>query len=842
MSDANRLRLLVINLILIGLCIVGLLLALVFYPKIMASAPGPTSTITLTQRPTFTPSLTLTPGPSATASRTPAPSLTSTVTLTFTPSPTVSSTLPPPGLPTLTPARAAIQPDYYYLGTWTPEDADRLARLVHGYPDTLPSAGRGPGNSAYYLAFRYPIFAWREALLRFPKASQVESWRWGLAYDLAQYGDPESGRLYAELIASGLNADESEIENLYDWFIRKEPRLGLFMTALKEPPDGYFTSYVIELRSDGGSAFIWLLHAPGGYESYPLYTHFDFAHQLKANWVVADLNRDLEDGEEIAIYFTNPVDSYWVDPPQVFNLSAVPRILLPFYPDQDIYNLGIEYTNHWILRPNSSGQNELVFQATVFPACPVQVERAYAWNGRAFQMSGEAFTMQPAGSDPEHCQAIVKHASTTWGAAATIALLEPYLTAANTSGITPFAAEDPNTQDEWKYRLAIEYALVGDRSRAQKLFNQVSTEPQLPTSSWIVPAQEFLGAYQSELDVYRACVISTQCDAAEAIGYLVSQTPQEQDALIFLRERGLNPSASGYYDFDGDGESERWFTTRYRPRQASELWILARTASGWSAVQVDTVEGVPPEMENLDEAYIADEGLNLQPATFLEGRIAFTLRREPGTQQPYLLRVPLRKEYPSKFFIPLQTLEQALLLGNDPNDIHDQLRYLEDYPGLLCQPTWSCDAYYYLLGLAAELSDDERAAVTAYHRLWADYSRSPFTVMARLKLLGSGPVVTAAPTSTPTVPTTSAVTSAPTATATITPTTQGPTSTTGPTPTSSLTPTPTLSPTPSVSPTPTVTGTPPTVTPTLTPTLTWTPTTEATTYPGAATPTEGGYP
>jgi hypothetical protein len=195
------------------------------------------------------------------------------------------------------------------------------------------------------------------------------------------------------------------------------------------------------------------------------------------------------------------------------------------------------------------------------------------------------------------------------------------------------------------------------------------------------------------------------------------------------------------------------------------------------------------------------------------------------------VQVPLRKEYPNKFFLPLAALERALFLGQDPERIKDDLKNLKDYPGLLCAPTWSCDSYYYLWGLAAELAGDEQKAVAAYHRLWQDYSRSPFTTLARLKLEGSGVVQTAAPTAsaTPTLGT-------PAATVTL----GTPLAATG-TPTPTLSPTPTVTgtpPTATPSATPTVTGTPPTATPTITgtpPTATPSPT-QATTYPGETQP------
>jgi hypothetical protein len=86
--------------------------------------------------------------------------------------------------------------------------------------------------------------------------------------------------------------------------------------------------------------------------------------------------------------------------------------------------------------------------------------------------------------------------------------------------------------------------------------------------------------------------------------------------------------------------------------------------------------------------------------------------------------------------------------GEKPATVKKELINLEDNPGLLCKPTWTCDLYLYILGLENELLDARSSAIEAYLSLWWDYSKSPFTTMARLKLEGVG--IPATPTITPT--------------------------------------------------------------------------------------------
>jgi hypothetical protein len=205
--------------------------------------------------------------------------------------------------------------------------------------------------------------------------------------------------------------------------------------------------------------------------------------------------------------------------------------------------------------------------------------------------------------------------------------------------------------------------------------------------------------------------------------------------------------------------------------------------------------------------------------------------RLPDTQEPYLLDVPLRKEYPSRFFVPLGDLERRLLSGESPEQIQEELLDLQEFPGLLCEPTWTCDSYYYLLGLASELAGDTDEALDNYLALWLNYSKSPFTTMARLKLEGTQPIPTATLSPTPTLP----VTPSPTLPASLTPTVTGTPPTATPTVTGTL-PTPTVTGTPPTA-TPTLTGTSPTATPSRTPTATL-----GSGYPPVATTPPYPYP
>jgi hypothetical protein len=844
-NNNNRTILLVVNLILMAVCFAALILMIAVYPNLQRVIFQKSPTLSNTNLPTLTitpiPTITLTP----TITRTPRPLATTTMTLTPTQIGTPTQTPTATNLPTLTPAQPALLSSAYELIPWSSAEADYMVQLMQGYPATIGSTTSSTSSDeVYYQAYEIPILAVRESLLRFPEARQADSWNWTLAFDLALFGSAQAGEQYANLITDALNSNQTDISQLYAWFQLKEPRMRLYMVEADAPP-GFSSSYLIELRSAGGSTLIRLLEKNQVFQASALYSNFDFVNPRELSWILADLNADPDDGEEIAIYRSAVAGVTSLEPPQVFNLFMETPLELPFLPAENIFNVGMDFTNDWGVKPLQAGGNDLVFQTVIFPACPVKIQRIYHWNGQYFNAATEEYAFDTQPQDISPCETMIDHAVYFWGAevAANLmdSLTDQWPPPLDQEGV-PYPAD---AKDEWLYRLGVYHALFGDSKSAIELMNQVSTQPTVLTSRWIKPAQKFLGLYQTPESIYTACLTAFYCDPAQAIEFLVSRLPEPTtpslDALDVLREWGVTVTSSGFFDFDRDAEAERWFTIRYFPREKLAFWILAKKTSGYSGLEIPNIDSSQPTIDYIPEAYVAPEALQYQPAVMLDGSVAFSMQRLPDTQEPYLVQIPLRKEYPSRFFVPFERYKNALLEGASAEVIQHNLLALAEYPGLLCKTTWSCDEYYYFLGLAGELAGDGDAAVEAYHRLWQDYSKSPFTTMARLKLQNiTIPVTPTTPTATPTPtsPTATVTSGTPTNTATATQGTPTLTNTVG-THSATATRSPTITgtrPTATFSPTPTFTETPGMAPPTLTPT----PTQE--TYPPIYTPVITPYP
>jgi len=761
------------SLVVVVLFILILIVLLAAYPYLLAPLPTITPTITLTRTATathtHTSTITLTP----TLTRTPRPTL--TPTLTYTPSKTPIPTLTPSptGPATLTPAAPVGGEVYYRLHSWDAERAAQLVDLLFYYPNTLSQQKRGADDVNYNQAFAYSSVVLREALLRFPDAPQAEYWRWRLAYSLARQGDDTAAAHYGDLLASGLNSGRARLNQLTSWFRSNEPDLKLQSYTLDAPP-GTLNARLVHIYGRG-SVFILVLETTSAYQSYPLINKFDYtitplptaatitpqpvdpiiAPQYSVS--TGDLTGDGID--ELVIYLTNPTASA-LALPRIFDITSQPPRELPFNAAQSAFNLGMAYRSQW--KSQHDPQNPgLTFTTRLFPPCPVVVQRRYAWDANAFELQETTFHIEPYPETLSYCRHIVDHAANLWGAEATIRLMTPLL-----QDWPPASMEDGkpfplDAQDEWRFRLGVYSALAGEFDAARAYLENLVAAPNLPASRFIQPAKDFLRIYQKHDNLYLACTQTEYCDPNQVIARLIQDIPasQVQRVIPALTERGIVLRASGYFDFDGDHSRDLWFTVRHKAGEKLQLWYVLAYQNRLQALSPGVIESNQPLFSYYDEK-------SVPPVVLLNGSEAFQVLRAPTNRQPYLQAFELPKEYPNRFTIPLLELIARLLAGAEPEEIQKELIDLQKTPGLLCRATWSCDPYYYMLGLASELAGDSSKAISAYLTLWWDYSKSPYTSMARLKLQQIA-APTRTPTTTPTATLTAtqapATTAAPTA-------------------------------------------------------------------------------
>ncbi|MCK4724687.1 MAG: hypothetical protein KAT29_02740, partial [Anaerolineales bacterium] len=401
----------------------------------------PTNTTTPLPRFTFTPKPTRTPtiGPTSTASATP--------------------TL----LPSLTPAFPSEHNDQYKLVLWTPELAEQLIKILEVYPDTLSSFARGNDNQGYYDAFQYALFSQREALLRFPTASQAEEWQWQLAYNLARTGDQNAGEVYASLITQELNRDDTTLDELYSWGLKRDPQLLIESFPLESGEEILSSNLVKVTAGENGSSYFWLIEGLTGYTSHSLTSDFDFIRPNRIDNFLVKLLGTIS--EVVGIFPSIVHESLHYTIPSVFSLLQQPPQELSFA----LFSppaIGPDFKNYWQPVESGDGYGDLQFSDAVFPACPVTVTHPYQWNGLQFTFIEDTYQIAPDLDLLSYCEIVVNHSINVWGLEPTVLLMETLLPDWPPEKTTTGKDYPDDALDEWRYRLSIYHALLANQDQA----------------------------------------------------------------------------------------------------------------------------------------------------------------------------------------------------------------------------------------------------------------------------------------------------------------------------------------------------------------------------------------
>jgi hypothetical protein len=664
----------------------------------------------------------------------------------------------------------------YSLNPWSADRAAYLIELISDYPNTLSRPQRGLLNENYYAAFSYAVTALQEALLRYPAAPQAERWEWELAYVLAQLSDPNATRQYADLIVKGLNQGGLDSDDLAEWFQEKEPRLQLNLLSLHGAP-GALNAWLVEIGG-AGSGFFILEETTGAFRASPLLSLFDFVNAPNYEALSADLTGDGRD--EVVLYIKAQKDTAIAWLPRIFDISHTDAIEISFIPESSPFKPGTELENRWQAATNSQGQALLDFSSTLFPACPLTITRQYIWDGDWMILANSAYELQPTSQTLPLCSFVIDHAVNSWGPGIASKLMETLLPDWPPDKQIDGKPYPVDAAEEFRFRLGVYQALAGDLQASDRTFQSLAQISSPQASKWATAANNFQEKSQSSL--YSACVDAQFCDASLVLQRLITVLPVQSypSLLSELRNAGVVLRSSGYFDFDGDEIKEIWFSVRHHPGERLEFWIAIPSQSQIFPLKITVIDTNVPQLRIYKEE-------PLPPIILVNDITAFQIVRLAENLPPYLRFPNIPTTFPDRFKEKLSAARQAFYSGQEPGDVQVMLLDMEADPGLLCKATWSCDEYLYLLGVTSELAGDQAEAIVAYLRLWWDYSRSPYTSMARLKLRGAAVVPTAPNTLTPTVTVTG--TPGPTATPTNT-RTSDPSWTRTPTPTVTQTSTP----------------------------------------------------
>jgi hypothetical protein len=672
---------------------------------------------------------------------------------------------------TLTPAVPAKYNDRYELKPWDLSQQGRTIALLKA--NTILRASDD--------SFRTLAYSEGEATLRFPQSLDATLWPWDRAYNLVRINDPVGIALYSDLIQSSISSGQARAIDLPTWFRTYETRLKL--QVYPQPPQpGELGRELIEITG-AGSAYLWLVENPTSTSVYPLINDIDFTQRHENAFVYGDLTGDTS--PELVIYRRINAGVTLLIAPHIYDLSVSPPVEL-LLQDQVPVDFGLEPRLDVQVVSDSQGSNLLRVTFLLLPACPTYVTQEYTWNGNSFINTPLQFELVPVTGLEAYCEVVLDEASSGWGpeAAITIAnsILDTWPPETDTQG-HPYPAD---AYDQLRYRLGVLYALADQPADAIRIMTRIINTPIVPDSSWVASAQQFLRAYQEPEDLFGACQQAQFCNLRVALKTMVkkSTTDDPSQALGYLQTHGVTTRSSGLFDFDKDGQDERWMIIQPKSEVKLEFWILSRMRTGVQAVFVQVFEA----SETLPYYH---EPAGSIPVIQLELHKGFIVKHLPDTQEAYIRWVDVEYARPTIIRDGYIQALNDLMDDADTMTIRDTLLALYNSPRFAgdCIAYSICDQFHYTLGLVYDLVGEQGSAIDQYLWVWRNYGKSSYAIMARLKL-DYFPL--------PTYTRTPIPTNTPISTRTPTPISHTPTSTV--TPTSTITPTQTETNTPAISP------------------------------------------
>ncbi len=745
-----RIKWLIFVHLVLELLVVGCSARLDVKPELTVTSPShiPSRTITNTQTSSPMPTFTNTPTPTSRPTRRP------TATLRTTTIPTATPTY----APIFTPEALTGDHTKDHLIPWTLNKAEEMIALMNHYPETLSDFNRGYLNNQYYYAFRFTAISQQEALLRFPDAANSRTWRWDLAFNLMQASDSSASYVYSNLLQESLTSKETTLEDLPGWVSQQQKHIGLQVIPLVHSEqyvqhaliDIYPSSQWSTTDNHWVSIFLWVVEFPDGYKIFPLESaNLDWLGD-GTEYKVLDLTGDGLD-EIITIHMhQNGTLARWQDI-DIFDVSQVPpqRILRTDSPLGDISQFKRDEKSGFSITSPMSYE--------VIPTCPIEWTQTYLWNGTQFEFLERQYDFRYLSEGfPYVCHFSLDRISRLGDYEAAIPVWENIL--ANwppPKDPYPIDSAPLDFYDEVNFRLAIYFAILGDSEIAIDYLNDILLNPAIPASKWIIPAQRFLNTYHTPKDLYRACIQAPICHPQHVLKRFVASLTSDTLFVVFdqLREYGVTLLGAGAYDFDQDGQIEKWITIRHRVGEPIELWILAIESGHLKALYVDDVELVTPsfiQVENVEVIFYSTATLIFGPIIMNEQRLTKEMFLiQYGTDRKFIYQSLKPNNEPEVFWIPpadfyctgcqvfdaLARARQALFTGADPIEVRGNLLEIQDMS--VFKKNNYADSHaqlLYLLALTYELTGDERPAVNAYLELWRIYPDSPYTVMARMKL------------------------------------------------------------------------------------------------------------
>lgn len=576
----------------------------------------------------------------ATPTYTPMPSVTSTSapTLTVTPLPTNTAEPQPTAtnrptviplttlVPTLPPATPQAQPSAYQLKEWTEQDALDLVGEMQARIDPIDwdsDIGYASEMERFQFSYRAPEIAGFEAMLRFPTSNQMEKVAWQRVLATALLGMTKNNptQQIVELLEDGLNQriyhPEAWVQpyELYDFTIlpvvEVENLLG----------DGRIIPiYKIETTSSQGTDGLYFALVGLDDGDFDVISIVNFWYEGNGFWEGAPIIDDhTGDGvPELAISVRLQTGTICTTTVLVLQWQENEFVNLAKQPDGQSINLPLCWDDWRFLPREENGAQPIQLHLFHFLSTETTtwMDQVYVWDQSHYVLRDT--TILPI-SDNDPLEWIDYNVAIgEWQTA--VQAIDDLL---NQWGPNPPSSVDPSYPDFLRFQQGWLYAVNSQVENGRAALQQIIEVPVNPiTPTLSLAAQAFLNEYQTDSDVYQACVAAQQlmldtleapadysanyleawgytnpndfpCDLSDAWSEVIAETTQMSldEAATFLEEQGVRFVDKWYRDLDQDGQSELLFTVEkpdlYRTT-TRKTWAVFETESGLKHVPLDS--------------------------------------------------------------------------------------------------------------------------------------------------------------------------------------------------------------------------------------------------------------
>ena len=142
------------------------------------------------------------------------------------------------------------------------------------------------------------------------------------------------------------------------------------------------------------------------------------------------------------------------------------------------------------------------------------------------------------------------------------------------------------------------------------------------------------------------------------------------DLIEVFEAARVTMRSNGFFDFDKDGESERWVVLRHNPGTALEFWIIFLTDTGIEVLFVETIETDNPRVTYLNPD-------SEPPIVQIDPDITFVVERQGPDGDRAIVMVEEEVVLSSDITgLELDRLEVTLLTGGDPAFVQQELLVL----------------------------------------------------------------------------------------------------------------------------------------------------------------------